>query len=124
MHLDTNFVVAKRHERTLDYPEVFQSESFDLCDEICLLIRRTHRGLHAAAATGLTLRRGSSAKNPPGGYAKFHGGEFAAAPLPRFSSCETVHSAADACSSQEASSVSRTCSPPGDASSCQRALAR
>src|SRR6202035_2895752 len=91
MHLDTNFVVAKRHERTLDYPEVFQSASFDLCDEICLLIRRTHRGLHAAAATGVTLRRGARAKNPPGVDATFHGGKLAAAPLRRFSCCETVH---------------------------------
>src|SRR6202035_5668048 len=108
MHLDTNFVVAKRHERTLDYPEVFQSESFDLCDEICLLIRRTHRGLHAAAATGLTLRRGSSAQNPTGAAGPLCAGKLGAAPRPRFSCCETVHPAADACSSQEASSVSRT----------------
>src|SRR6266850_6631432 len=107
MHVDANFVVAKGHERTLDYPEVFQSESFDLRDEICLLLRRTHRGLHAVAATRLTLRRDSSAKNPPSVDAPFHEGKLAAAPLRRFSYCETVHSAAGACSSQEATLVFR-----------------
>src|SRR5882757_419078 len=84
MHMDTNFVVSKGRERTLDDPEVLQTESFDLGDQICLLLRRTHRGLHAAAANGLTLRRGSRAKNPPSVDAPFREGKLAAAPLRRF----------------------------------------
>src|SRR5580692_11535997 len=79
MHADTNFVVAKGHERTLDHPEVFQSESFDLCDEICLFLRRTHRRLHLAAANGWTLRPHSGAKNPPSVDATFHEGKLASA---------------------------------------------
>src|SRR6266853_4186732 len=79
MHVDANFVVSKRHERTLDDPEVLQTESFDLCDEIGLLLKRTHLGLHAAAADRLTLRRGSRAKNPPSVDATFHEGKLAAA---------------------------------------------
>src|SRR5882757_330015 len=79
MHVDANFVVSKGHERTLDDPEVLQTESLDLCDEICLLLRRIHRGLHAAAANRLTLRRGSRAKNPPSVDATFHDGKLAAA---------------------------------------------
>jgi hypothetical protein len=72
MHLDANFVTAKGHERTLDYPEVFQSESFDLCDEICRFLRRPHRRLHLAAATRWTLRPHSGAKNLPSVDATFH----------------------------------------------------
>src|SRR5437016_13625162 len=51
--------------------------ALDLGDEICLLLRRTHRGLHAAAANRLTLRRGSRAKNPPSVDATFHEGKTA-----------------------------------------------
>src|SRR5712671_657390 len=84
MHVDANFVVSKGHERTLDDPEVLKTEGFDLGDEICLLLRRTHRGLHAAAANRPTLRRGSRAKNPPSVDATFREGKLAAAPLRRF----------------------------------------
>src|SRR5271170_442107 len=80
MHVDTNFVVAKGRERTLDYPEVFQSESFDLCDEICLFLRRTHWRLHlVAAANRWTLRPHSDAKNLPSVDATFHAGKLASA---------------------------------------------
>src|SRR5712675_2232480 len=84
MHVDTNFVVSKGHERTLDEPEVLQTESFDLCDEICLLLRRTHWGLHAAATIRMTLPPHSGAKNPPGVDATFHEGKLAAALSRRF----------------------------------------
>src|SRR5256885_7418569 len=98
MHVDTNFVVSKGRERTLDDPEVLQTESFDLGDEICLLLRRTHRGLHAAAENRLTLRRGSRGKKPPSGDATVYEGEMGAAQFRTFSSCGTVHFAGPACS--------------------------
>src|SRR5271169_3462285 len=72
MHVDTNFVVANGRERTLDYPEVFQSESFDLCDEICHFLRRPHRRLHLVAANRWTLRPHSDAMNPTSVDATFH----------------------------------------------------
>src|SRR5580692_5829425 len=80
MHVDSNFVVAKGRERTLDHPEVFQSESFDLCEEICLFLRRNHRSLHLAAANRWTLRPHSGAKNLPSVDATFHEAKLAAAP--------------------------------------------
>src|SRR5271154_3655665 len=79
MHADTYFVVAKGRERTLDYPEVLQSESFDLCDEICLFLRRPHRRLHLVAANRWTLRPHSRAMNPTSVDATFHEGKLASA---------------------------------------------
>src|ERR1700693_4466732 len=50
VHANANFLLSEGHERPLDDPQVLQSESIDLCDEIRLLLRRTHLPLHAAAA--------------------------------------------------------------------------
>jgi hypothetical protein len=75
-------VVAKGRKRTLHYPEVFQSESFDLRDEICLFLWRTHWRLHLVAASRWTLRPHSDAKNLPSVDATFHEGKLASAVAP------------------------------------------
>ena len=41
VHANANFVMSEGQERPLNYPQVFQSESIYLCDEIRLLLRRT-----------------------------------------------------------------------------------
>src|SRR4029077_7493405 len=104
---NANLVVPKGHQRPLDDPELLQSEGIDLCDEIRLLLRRTHLRLHAVAVNKRwTLRRASSAKKLPSVDATFREWKSLTpgprGTFPRVSSRETVHSKADDCSSQVA----------------------